>query len=217
MKVIATKRQEQGSSASRRLRRAGRVPGVVYGAGQPAQAIDVDHNALFHALRVEAFHSSLLDIEMGSGASEQVVLRNVQYHPYKKLVMHVDFLRVSADEKMSLSIPLHFVGQDDSPAVKLHQAIISHILTEVPVSCLPKDLPEYIEVDMSQLEPGSVIHASDLKLPDGVELDFGEDSDHVVAQVTIKVGGEEPAPAAAAAAPAAEAAKTDGKPAPGKG
>ncbi len=216
MKVVANKRLEQGSSASRRLRRAGRVPGIVYGAGRDSLAIDVDHNALFHALRVEAFHSSLLDMEVGD-SSEQVVLRDVQYHPYKKLVMHVDFLRVSANEKMSMSVPLHFVGQENSPAVKLHQAIISHVLTEVPVVCLPKDLPEYIEVDMSMLEPASVVHARDLKVPPGVVLDFGEEADPVIAQVTIKGGSDEADAPAPAAAPAGDAAKSDGKAAGDKG
>lgn len=209
MKVIATKRQEQGSSASRRLRRAGRVPGIIYGAGKSSESIELDHNALFHALRVEAFHSSVLDLQLGEGASEQVVLRDVQYHPYRKLVMHIDFLRVSANEEMTISVPLHFIGQEESPAVKLHAAIISHVITEVPVSCLPKDLPEYIEVDMSKVEPNSVVHASDLVLPAGVSLDLGEDNDPVVAQVTVKGGGDDKDEAE----PAAAAPKADDKPA----
>ena len=201
MKISANPRQLQGSSASRRLRRAGRVPGIVYGASQEAVAIEVDHNTLFHSLRVEAFHSSVLDVDI-NGKPEQVVLRDVQWHPYKRQVLHVDFQRILANEKMTLSIPLHFDGQDESPAVKLHNAIVNHVLTEVEVSCLPRDLPEYITVDMSELDVDSVVHISNLKVPNGVEIVIVEDTDPVVATVPVKSAKDEAADEAADAPPA---------------
>ena len=190
MKLSANPRQLQGTSASRRLRRAGRVPGIVYGAGKDVVAIDVDHNTLFHALRVEAFHSSILDVDV-EGKPEQVVLRDVQWHPYKRQVLHIDFQRVLADKKMTLSVPLHFANQEESPAIKLHNAIVNHVLTEVVVSCLPRDLPEYITVDMSEIDLDSVIHTSHLKVPTGVEIMIAEDTDPVVATVSVKVVQEE--------------------------
>ncbi|MEZ5651388.1 MAG: 50S ribosomal protein L25/general stress protein Ctc [Burkholderiaceae bacterium] len=190
MKVIANSRQLQGTGASRRLRRAGRVPGIVYGGTASASAIDVDHNALYHALRVEAFHSSILDLEV-DGKGESVLLRDVQWHPYKRQVLHVDFQRVSSDERLTLSVPLHFVNQDISPAIKVQHAVISHVLTEIEVSCLPKDLPEYIEVDMSNMAVEHSVHISNLTLPAGVEsvaLQHGQDP--VIATATVKGGGD---------------------------
>ncbi|MFK7964251.1 MAG: 50S ribosomal protein L25/general stress protein Ctc [Burkholderiaceae bacterium] len=211
MKVSANPRQLQGSSASRRLRRAGRVPGIVYGAGKDATAIDMDHNTLFHALRVEAFQSSILDMDIG-GKAEKVVLRDVQWHPYKRLVMHADFQRVLANEKMTLSVPLHFNGEEDSPAVKLNNGIINHVMTEIQVSCLPADLPEYISIDMSEADLDTSVHVSDLKMPANVEAVVTEGTDPVVATVSVKVVKEEPTDDVAA--PEADAdAPADDKPA----
>jgi len=203
MKVSANPRLLQGSSASRRLRRAGRVPGIVYGGGKDASAIDMDHNTLFHALRVEAFHSSILDMEI-DGADEKVVLRDVQWHPYKRLVLHADFQRVLANEKMTFTVPLHFNGEEDSPAVKLNNGIISHVMTEISVSCLPADLPEYIAVDMSEMDLDSSVHVSDLNLPANVEAVVNEGTDPIVSSVSVKVVKEE-----SADAPEAPAADTD--------
>lgn len=188
MKVVANTRQKQGSSASRRLRRAGKVPGIVYGGTTTPAAIEVEHNPLYHALRVEAFHSSILDLEI-DGNSEQVLLRDVHWHPYKRQVMHIDFQRVSADQLLTTSVPLHFVNQEISPAVKLSAAIVSHVLTEVEVSCLPRDLPSFIEVDMSGLTVEKSIHVSDLKLPAGVQIVASGDADPVIAVAMIKGGG----------------------------
>ena len=167
MKVIAFARTEQGSGASRRLRIAGQTPGIIYGGAAAPVAIKLDHNALYHALKKEVFHSSILDLEV-DGVVQQVLLRDFQVHAYKQLVLHADFQRVDASQKMHVKVPLHFINADISPAVKLSSAVISHVLTDLDISCLPKDLPEFVEVDLSTLEAGHSIHLSDLKLPAGV-------------------------------------------------
>ncbi len=148
MKVVANKRDAQGTSASRRLRHTGQVPGILYGGTGAAQAIEVEHNGLFHALRKEKFHASILDMEL-DGQSERVLLRDFQMHPYKPLVLHVDFQRVAENQKIHIRIPLHFSGQEESPAFKAGGGLISHVMSEVDVACLPKDLPEFIAVDLS--------------------------------------------------------------------
>lgn len=167
MKVIAFPRKEQGTGASRRLRIAGQTPGIVYGGTAAPLNIALDHNALYHALKKETFHSSILDLEI-EGKTEQVLLRDFQVHAYKQLVLHVDFQRVDASQKLHTKVPLHFVNAEVSPAVKLHAGIISHVASELDVSCLPKNLPEFIEVDLSKLDVGQSIHLADLKLPNGV-------------------------------------------------
>ncbi len=182
----ATQREGQGSSASRRLRRAGQLPGVIYGAGKDAQAVSLDHNELYHLLRKEAFHASVLSIEV-DGAKELVVLRDTQWHPYKQQVLHIDFQRVDASQKMHLKVPLHFVNAEVSPAVKLGGNIIAHVMNELDIQCLPADLPEFLEVDLSALEAGQSVHASQVKLPKGVELAHA-DADPVVASATTTRG-----------------------------
>ena len=167
MEVIAFPRSEQGSGASRRLRRAGQTPGIIYGGTEAPMNIALDHNALFHALKKESFHSSVLDMKVGDKA-EKVLLRDFQMHAFKPLVMHVDFQRVDANQKIHVKVPLHFVNAEISPAVKLSGGVISHVLNELDVSCLPKDLPEFIEVDLSNMAEGASFHVADLKLPAGV-------------------------------------------------
>ena len=152
MKFVAFERTLQGTGASRRLRFAGKVPGIVYGAGTPA-SIELDHNALFHALKKEAFHSSILEMELG-GSVSKVLLRDVQYHPFKQLVQHVDFQRVDARTRLTAKIPLHFKGEEESDAVKLQHNLVNHVMTELEISCLPADLPEFIEVNLSKLTDG---------------------------------------------------------------
>ena len=201
MKVVAKTRQEQGSGASRRLRRANMVPGIIYGGKATPTAIAIEHNPLYHALRVETFHSSILDMEL-DGKPEQVLLRDVQWHPFKQLVMHIDFQRVSADEKIHMRVPLHFTGQENSPAVKLSAGIVGHVLTEIEVSCLPKDLPAFITVDLSKLETGKPLHVADIAFPAGVSPILRAKENPVVATVTIP--GAEEAAAPAAAKPAAK-------------
>jgi large subunit ribosomal protein L25 len=211
MKVVAFERRVQGTGASRRLRNSGKTPGIIYGSKNPAVAIELDHNALFHALRKEAFHSSILDLEI-DGKAQKVLLRDYQMHPFKPLVLHIDFQRVSATEKVHMRVPLHFINAENSNAVKLQGAVVSHITTEIEVSCLPADLPEFIEVDLGGIEVGGHgIHAKDLTLPKGVSLVLHvEQENPVLANARIpavKAADTEVAPAAAAAAPAADAAK----------
>jgi large subunit ribosomal protein L25 len=207
MRVVANVRNLQGTSASRRLRRSGKVPGILYGGAGTPTAIEVDHNGLYHALRVEAFHSSILDMEL-DGKGEKVLLRDVQWHPYKAQVMHIDFQRVTADTKIHVKVPLHYVNQDQSPAVKLASAIVSHVLTEIEVVCLPANLPEFIEVDLSGLTAGHPLHVSDVTFPTGVTPLLRVRENPVLVVATVK-GGEaeaEGAPAAAAAPAPAKAA-----------
>lgn len=167
MKVVAFPRTEQGSGASRRLRKAGQTPGIIYGGTAAPVAIALDHNALFHALKKEAFHSSILDMEI-DGKVEKVLLRDFQVHAFKQIVMHADFQRVDANQKLHVKVPLHFVNAEVSPAVKLSSAVISHVMNELDITCLPGDLPEFIEVDLSKVEAGASVHLNDIALPKGV-------------------------------------------------
>ncbi len=212
MKVTATTRNTQGTGASRRLRRAGRVPGIVYGSTESPVAIELDHNDLFHALRKEAFHSSILDLELDGAGTTNVLLRDVQYHPFKQQVLHIDFQRVAANEKLHVKVPLHFVNAEVSPAVKLSANIVSHVMNEIEVVCLPKDLPEFIEVDLASLQAQGTVHVSDLKLPDGIAVTA--QGEEVVATASLPAALVEanaaaeaeavPAAGAPAAAPAAD-------------
>lgn len=205
--ITATPREQRGTGVSRRMRLAGSVPGVIYGGSKEVAAIQLDHNGIYHQLKQEAFHASILTLEV-SGAKEQVLLRDVQMHPFKPLVLHVDFQRVSATEKIHMKIPLHFINADLAPGVKLGGGIISHIMNEVEVKCLAKDLPEYFEVDLSHLETGDSIHLSELKIPENVELlEMQHGEDLPIATVVIPRGHvEEAATAVAEVAPEAEAA-----------
>ncbi|SMG31934.1 50S ribosomal protein L25/general stress protein Ctc [Paraburkholderia susongensis] len=188
MKVVAFERSLQGTGASRRLRNSGKTPGIVYGAGADTQLIELDHNALWHALKKEVFHSSILDLEVG-GKSQQVLLRDVQYHPFRQLVLHVDFQRVDASKKLHTKVPLHFMNQESNPAVKLSSAVISHILNELEIECLPSALPEFIEVDLAKIEAGQSVHAKDIALPAGVALvNHVEVENPVIAAATIPAG-----------------------------
>ena len=207
MKVIANKRTAQGTGASRRLRHLGKVPGILYGAGAKPVNIELDHNPLFHALRKEKFHASILELEL-DGAPERVLLRDFQVHPYRQLVLHIDFQRVAEDKPVHMRVPLHFTGAENSPAVKVSAAIIGHVKSEVDIACLPRLLPEFIEVDLSGLTAQQTLHATDLKLPDGVALVRRGKEDPVIVTVTVPKDKQEdaaPAAADAAAAPAAGA------------
>lgn len=186
----ATKRDAQGTGASRRLRRAGQIPGIIYGGAGEAQPVSMDHNELFHLLRKEAFHASVLSIDV-EGAKQNAVLRDVQWHPFKQQVLHLDFQRIAAGEKMHLKVPLHFVGADAAPAVKLGGCMISHTINELDVQCLPKDLPEFIEVDLLTMEAGQSVHVSQIKLPAGVELVQHGEGDPVVATALLVKGAAE--------------------------
>jgi large subunit ribosomal protein L25 len=167
MKVVAFARTQQGTGASRRLRNAGQTPGIIYGGTEAPQLIALDGNALFHALKKEAFHGSILDLEV-DGKTQQVLLRDFQMHAYKQLVLHADFQRVDASQKLHTKVALHFVNAESSPGVKFGGAVISHVLNELDIQCLPGQLPEFITVDLSKIEAGGSIHVNDLTLPLGV-------------------------------------------------
>ena len=203
MKVVAFPRTEQGSGASRRLRRAGQTPGIMYGGPAAPVAITLDHNALYHALKKEAFHSSILDMEI-EGKVEKVLLRDFQVHAFKQLVLHADFQRVDPNEKIHVRVPLHFINADVSPAVKLGAGIISHVMTDLDISCLPKDLPEFLEVDLAGMELGASFHVADLKLPAGVSVLHAKDNPTIATASSPKGTKADAAADAAAAAPAAE-------------
>ncbi len=208
--VNAVSRSDQGKGASRRLRREGKVPGVIYGAGKDPVAITLEHNELMHQLENEAFYSHILDVKV-DGKGEQAILKDMQRHPAKPVVMHVDFLRVDANQKLRVHVPVHFINEDQAPGVK-EGGIVTHSLTEVDVICLPKDLPEFIEADLGSLELDATFHLSDIKMPEGVELvelAHGEGHDQTVAAIHMPRGAKEDEAAEAAAeeggeAPAAE-------------
>jgi large subunit ribosomal protein L25 len=233
MKFVAFERTLQGTGASRRLRNAGKVPGIVYGAGQP-RTIEVDHNALFHALKKEAFHSSILEMDL-AGATQKVLLRDFQMHPWKQQVLHVDFQRIDPTTRLRIKVPLHFSGEENSPAVKTDKCLISHVANDVEVECLATQLPEFIAVDLSNLVKGQSLHVSDIVPPAGVRIVRHGTLNPVIVSVTlpkveeeeaaaegaeaVAVPGAAPAAAAAAPAPAAAAAAPAAKgkaPAPAK-
>ena len=230
IEFIANKRELQGTGASRRLRRAGKVPGIVYGGEVTAQPIELDHNALFHSLKQESFHASILTMNL-EGQKHQVLLRDYQMHAFRPLVLHIDFQRVSADKKIHMKVPLHFINADIAPGVKLQGGVASHVLNELNITCLPADLPEFIEVDLKDVSVGHSVHVKDLNLPKGVEAVLHRGENPVVATIVGPRGttsedlavGEEAAattaaapasgaaPAAGAAAPAAAPAKSEKK------
>ena len=211
MKFVAFERSKQGTGASRRLRNVGKTPGIVYGGeGQP-QLIELDHNALWHALKKEAFHSSILDMELG-GKTGKVLLRDVQYHPFRQQVVHIDFQRVDANTRLHMKVPVHYKGAEESEAVKLERCLVNPVLTELDVSCLPADLPEFIEVDLSGLKKGQSLHLNDIKLPKGVKAVTHGKPNPVLVSVVVPAAEESADTAAAgaegaAAAPAAAPAK----------
>ena len=165
----AQARTLQGSGASRRLRRAGKVPGIIYGGEATPQAIEIDHNELLLNLKKEAFHASILNIVL-DGKKQQVLLRDTQRHAYKPLVLHIDFQRVDAKQELHIKVPLHFINEETAPGVKLSGGLVNHVITEIDIQCLPKDLPEFIEIDIGALNVGDSIHISEIKLPKGVKL-----------------------------------------------
>jgi large subunit ribosomal protein L25 len=202
MKFVAYERTLQGTGASRRLRNAQKVPGIVYGAGTPAM-IELDHNALFFALKKEAFHSSLLDMELG-GKTEQVLLRDYQMHPFRPIVLHVDFQRVDATTKVTKKVPLHYVNEENSPAVKTDACVVNHVVNELNIQCLASQLPEFITVDLGEMTKGQSLHVSDIKLPVGTKVVTHGKPNPVIASANVQAAEEEEAPVVApvVAAPA---------------
>jgi large subunit ribosomal protein L25 len=218
IEFTAFPRTTEGRGASRRMRRTGKAPGIVYGGTTPPQPIELDHNALIHALRNEVFHASILTMKV-DGASTQVLLRDVQMHPFRNEVLHVDFQRIDPSRKIHMKVPLHFINEALSPAVKSQGAIISHVMTEMDIACLPKDLPEFIEIDLSELDTAHSLHVSGVKLPAGVTVVSKRTGDPVIATAVVpKAAAEteetavaEGEVAAAGAAPAGEAKPADAK------
>ncbi len=206
MNFVAFERAKQGTGASRRLRNSGKAPGIVYGGEAQPQLIEIDHNALWHALKKEAFHSSILDMEL-AGQSSKVVLRNVQYHPFKQLILHVDFQRVDAKTRMHVKVPVHYKGAEESEAVKLEQCVVTPLVTELDITCFPGDLPEFIEFDLSGLKKGSTLHLADVTLPKGITVNTHGKKNPTLVTITA------PAAEEIVAAPVAAA---DAKPAKGK-
>ncbi len=207
IEISATSRKAQGTGASRRLRKTGRVPGIVYGEREPT-LIDLDHNNLYHALRKESFHASVLTLEL-DGKKEQVLLRDFNMHPFRQQVQHIDFQRVDKNKKIHMKVPLHFLNAETSIGVKESGGIVSHVMNDLNIACLPDDLPEFIEVDLSSLSLSHSIHVSDIKLPKGIEVaGHGHVGEAVVATVQIPRGAVEAEAAAAAAAAVAAAAVT---------
>src|SRR5690242_16582528 len=203
IEISARKLEAQETGASRRLRRLGRVPGIVYGGDQGPVTIELDHKDLFLNLRNEKFHASILTLAL-DGAKQQVLLRSVNMHPFKAQVQHIDFQRISKDRKIHMKVPLHFVNAEKSPGVKEQGGVVNHVLNELDVVCLPGDLPEFIEVDLGGLSVGHSLHVRQLPLPKGVELALHKDEDPVVATVVVPAlvtEEEEAAQAAAAVAP----------------
>ena len=207
MKFTAFERSKQGTGASRRLRNSGKTPGIVYGGSFAPQLIELDHNALWHALKKEAFHASILDMEL-AGQSTKVLLRDYQMHPFKQQVLHIDFQRVEANTRLHMKVPLHYSGEENSPAVKADKCLITHVVNEIEVTCLPADLPEFIPVDLSNLESGKSLHLEDIQLPKGVKAITHGKPNPVLVSVVVPV---EEVIAAPVAAPAADAKKGKGK------
>ncbi len=200
MKFVAATRKTQGTSASRRLRREAKVPAIVYGNNAPATAVEIDHNELYYDLQKEKFHSSILTMEL-DGKDELVILRAFQMHPYKNQVLHADFQRIDPNSNVTMRVPLHFFGDENSPAVKIDKGFVSRLVGAIEVSCLPKDLPEFIDVDLSGMTSQSTLRVADLKLPENVTA---VQPDMPVATVT-SIADDTPAAAAAADAAAAAA------------
>lgn len=189
IEINAVKRDTKGTGASRRLHHAGTVPGVVYGGGKDALPLAINHKELFLQFRHEAFHASILTLIV-DGKKESVLLRDFQMHPVRNTIQHIDFQRVSATEKIHVKVPFHFVNADIAPGVKTGGGIVAHIMTEADISCLAKDLPEFIEVDLAKLEMGQSIHLSQIKLAKGVEfVQLAHDNDAAIASIAKTRGG----------------------------
>ena len=210
--IKVERRTDEGKGASRRLRHAAKIPAIVYGGELKPVSIQIEHETIWLASQHEWFYSSILDLNLG-GDVQKVLLRDMQRHPFKQQIMHLDFQRVNENEALRTSVPLHFIDEETSPAGKSSEVVVTHELNEIEISCLPKDLPEFIEIDLSELDVGMILHMSDIKLPAGVsipELKLGKE--HDLAVVIAKHGKEEAEAAAPAAeVPAAKVTKKDAK------
>jgi large subunit ribosomal protein L25 len=210
--IVAEIREDVGKGASRRLRREGKVPGVIYGRRRDPVALTVEQQELLHATENESFFASILEIKVGKDRKQQAVVRDMHRHPYKPVIMHIDFMRVSAEEVLRISVPIHFVGEDESPAGKASGVVIQHQVTEVEITALPKDIPEFLSADLSMIDAGDVVMLSSIVLPEGVSIPAlemeGDDNDMPVANA---VHVKESQGTGAAAAAEAEAALAEGE------
>ena len=193
MKFVAFERAKQGTGASRRLRITGRTPGIVYGGTGEPVLIEIDHNTLWHAIKKEAFHGAILEMELG-GKDHKVLLRDLQMHPYKQQVLHIDFQRVEARTRMTVKVPVHYSGEEESPAIKTENCLVNHVLTEMTLSCFPADIPEFIAIDLSGLKKGTSLHVKDVVLPKGVKAVLKGQLNPVMVSVTAIVEEVEAAP-----------------------
>ncbi len=185
--LVAELREDQGKGASRRLRREGKVPAIIYGGGRPPRQLAFDHNKVLHELDNESFYSSILNIKVGN-KSQAAIIKDIQRHPAKRAIVHMDFQRIVEGEKIRMNVPIHYLNEETSIGVKQNGGSVSHLMSDVEVSCLPKDLPEYFEVDVAGLDVGDMLHLSDIKLPEGVEipeLGQGEEHDHAIVSIHI--------------------------------
>jgi len=185
--LIAEMREDQGTGASRRLRRKGKVPAIIYGAGRPPRNLAFDHNKVIKQLESESFYSSILNIKVGE-KSQAAIVKDIQRHPAKQLIMHMDFQRIVEDEKIRMNVPIHFIGEEDAVGVREGGGTVARIKTDVEISCLPRDLPEYFEVDISNLALDDMLHLSDIKLPEGVEmpeLALGDEHDQAIVSIHV--------------------------------
>ena len=185
--LIADYREDQGKGASRRLRREGKVPAIIYGAGRPPRSLSFDHHKVIRQLENESFYSSVLNIKVGD-KSQAAIVKDIQRHPAKRVIMHMDFQRIVEDEAIKMNVPLHFIGEDVAVGVKQGGGKVSHLRTDVEIVCLPKDLPEYLDVDVSELELDAMLYLSDIKLPEGVEipeLAQGPEHDHAIVSIHV--------------------------------
>lgn len=194
MKFVAFERAKQGTGASRRLRITGRTPGIVYGGTGEPTLIEIDHNTLWHAIKKEAFHGAILEMDLG-GKEHKVLLRDLQMHPYKQQVLHIDFQRVEARTRMTVKVPVHYSGEEESPAIKTENCLVNHVLTEMTLSCFPADIPEFIAIDLSGLKKGTSLHVKDVVLPKGVKAALKGQLNPVMVSVTAIVEEVEAAPA----------------------
>jgi len=211
--INAEFREDVGKGASRRLRHQGKIPAVIYGGQKDPATLTLEHDTLMHAASNESFYSSILEIKVADGRTQKVVVRDVHHHPYKMQIMHLDFLRVSADAVLKISVPIHFTGEDESEAGKTSGLIIQHLVTEVEIAALPADLPEYLSVDLSGLEEGGVVMLSDVELPEGVEIPAlsGDEDDAIMIANTVHVKESQGTGAAAAEEAELEAAEAAGE------
>ena len=206
-------REDVGKGASRRLRHQGKIPAVIYGGKKDPATLTLEHDLLMHAAANESFYSSILEIKVADGRTQKVVVRDVHHHPYKLQIMHLDFLRVSAEQILRISVPIHFIGEDESDAGNISGVIIQHLVTEVEIAALPADLPEYLDVDLSGLEEGGVVMLSEIILPEGVEIPAlaGDEEDTTMIANTVHVKESQGTGVAAAEEAELEAAAEAGE------